>query len=193
MRTVVVHCHPLADSFVAAVRDRALAGLGAAGHDVDLLDLYADGWRCEGDDRPAAGEPSDDPVAGHAGRLRAARALVLVYPTWWGGQPAMLKDWLDRVWPVAAGPGPSRPWPWPQGRGGLRGLRRLVAVTTHGSPKWVNAIEGEAGKRVVLRQLRLDCHPLARSTWLALYGVDQSDRARKQAFLDRVGRTMARL
>ena len=31
-------------------------------------------------------------------KLQAAEALVLVFPTWWFGFPAMLKGWFDRVW-----------------------------------------------------------------------------------------------
>jgi putative NADPH-quinone reductase len=197
VNVLLVHCHPLEDSFVAVVRDRARRGLEAAGHDVDLLDLYAEGWRCEGEEPPEddADDP-DDRVTGHAARLRSATGVVLVYPTWWGGQPAMLQDWLDRVWPAAtgasrAGRGPPRIWS--RDGEGLRGVRRLVAVTTHGSPKWINAVEGEAGKRAVHRRLRLDCHPLARATWLAMYGVDRSDAAGRQAFLDRVEAKLGQL
>jgi putative NADPH-quinone reductase len=42
MRVLYVYCHPLADSFHAAIRHEALAGLAEAGHTVDLLDLYAE-------------------------------------------------------------------------------------------------------------------------------------------------------
>lgn len=44
MRVHLVYCHPSETSFTAAVRDRALAGLHAAGHDVRVSDLYADGF-----------------------------------------------------------------------------------------------------------------------------------------------------
>ena len=42
MRVLYVYCHPLPESFHAAIREEALAGLKAAGHEVDLLDLYAE-------------------------------------------------------------------------------------------------------------------------------------------------------
>jgi NAD(P)H dehydrogenase (quinone) len=42
MRVLYVYCHPLEDSFHAAIRTEALAGLQQAGHAVDLLDLYAE-------------------------------------------------------------------------------------------------------------------------------------------------------
>jgi len=42
MRVLYVYCHPLDDSFHAAIRSHALAGLKDAGHAVDLLDLYAE-------------------------------------------------------------------------------------------------------------------------------------------------------
>jgi len=72
-------------------------------------------------------------------------------------------------------------------------VRRLVAVTTHGSSKWINAIEGEGGKRTLTRSLRTMCHPLARTTWLALYGIDTASMPQRRAFLDRVERRLRRL
>ena len=65
-----------------------------------------------------------------------------------------------------------------------------MAITTHGSSKLVNALEGEVGKRMVTRTLRAVCHPLARTSWIALYGIDTATDAQKAAFLDRVGRRL---
>jgi NAD(P)H dehydrogenase (quinone) len=207
VRVLVVSAHPVPDSYVAAVRAAALRGLVAAGHDVDDLDLYAerfqsalplDEWvrhRWTGDrprpDGPRPDAPLPDDVAAHAARLRAADALVLVYPTWWGGPPAIMKGWFDRVWVEGVAYRLS-----PQGRRTrheLRHIRYLVAVTTHGSPKRINAVEGEPGKRLVLRQLRAACHPLVRTRWIACYGIDQSHEAARRAFLGRVERSMAEL
>jgi putative NADPH-quinone reductase len=138
------------------------------------------------------GQPArPDDVQAHAARLEWADALVLVYPTWWGAQPAILWGWLDRVW--IEGVAFTRPPRVRRARPSLRNIRHLVAITTHGSPKWINAIEGEPGKRVVLRRMRTCCHPRATTRWIALYGVDRSDDAERQAFLRRVERSMAAL
>jgi putative NADPH-quinone reductase len=103
----------------------------------------------------------------------------------------MLKGWIDRVW--AAGVA----WDMPEGasvvRPLLRGLRRLVVVTTHGSSKFVNALEGESGKRTVTRSIRAMCSRRARTTWCALYGIDTQPESKRVAFLERVERTLAAL
>ncbi len=39
-----MYCHPLAGSYIAAVRDRVLVGLEAASHEVRVTDLYAEGF-----------------------------------------------------------------------------------------------------------------------------------------------------
>jgi putative NADPH-quinone reductase len=194
MRVLVVHCHPDPDSLVAAARDRVLAGLASGGHDVRLTDLYAEGFdpRFDAADRRDHLRPGTHPsLARHADDLRWCEALVLVYPTWWSGQPAMLKGWIDRVWACGVA------WDLPSGRNRLRPLlrnvRRIVAVTTHGSSKLVNAVEGEVGKRTVTRALRLLCHPRCRTTWIALYRVDTAPERDRVAFLDSVERRLARL
>jgi NAD(P)H dehydrogenase (quinone) len=193
-RALVVYCHPSPDSFVAAVRDRVVAGLTDAGAEVRLTDLYADGFEpgFTAIDRQRHLEPGTDPsIRHHADDLAWCDTLVLVYPTWWSGQPAMLKGWIDRVWVNGVA------WSLPPGanrlRAELRNVRRLVAVTTHGSPKWINMIEGENGKRTVTRSLRTMCHPLARTTWLAMYGLDSATPEQRAAFLDRVARRVRRL
>jgi len=193
-RALVVYCHPLEQSFVAAVRNRVTSTLTGAGAEVRLNDLYADGFdpAFSSVERANHLEPGTDPaVSSYADDLRWCDTLVLVYPTWWSGQPAMLKGWMDRVWVNDVA------WTLPEGadrlRPGLRNVRRLVAVTTHGSSKFVNMIEGETGKRTLTRSLRTMCHPLARTTWLAMYGIDNASDTERQAFLDRVERRIGRL
>ena len=193
-RVLVVHCHPDPQSFVAAVRDRVLAGLDAGGAEVRVEDLYADGFDplLGADEHRRHLEPGiGADLERYAADLRWCDTLVLVYPTWWAGQPGMLKGWIDRVWTCGVAftvpPGTSALRPE------LRNIRRLVAVTTHGSPKYVNALEGEGGKRTLTRSLRAMCHPLARTTWLAMYGVDTASSDERERFLARVERRARRL
>ncbi|MGL4728346.1 MAG: NAD(P)H-dependent oxidoreductase, partial [Bosea sp. (in: a-proteobacteria)] len=102
MRILLVYCHPCTESFGAALRDTASAALTLAGHEVDLIDLYAEGFDpvMGASERRGYHTPGDIevPVADHLARLRQAEGLIFIYPTWWYGPPAMLKGWLDRVW-----------------------------------------------------------------------------------------------
>ena len=195
MRVHLVYCHPSETSFTAAVRDRAMVGLHAAGHDVRVSDLYADGFvlelsAWERTNHLAPPETKPD-IAEYAANLRWCEALVLVYPTWWAGQPAMLKGWIDRVW--VAGVAYELPEGANRIRPRLHNIRRIVAITTHGSTKLVNALEGEGGKRIVTRSLRVLCSKRARTTWIALYNIDRSTDARRAAHLARVEQAMCEL
>jgi putative NADPH-quinone reductase len=195
VKVYVVYCHPDPESFTAAVRRRTVDTLAAAGHEVLETDLYAD----EFDPTFSLQEridyltvPAIDPaIAVYCERLRWCEALVFVYPTWWSGQPAMMLGWLDRVL--------RRGIAWDQAEGEVRitpqltNVRRLVAITTHGSSRLVNLVEGETGRRVIGRALRILCHRFARTTWLALYNIDRSTASERRAFLDRVERRMRRL
>lgn len=194
-RVWVVSCHPSAESLTAASCERVLAGLAIAGHEVRHTDLYADGFdpaMPAHERRHHLDAPDTKPaIAAHVESLRWCDTIVFVYPTWWSGQPAMLKGFIDRVFVHGVA------WDLPPGASRLRPrlhhVHRLVAVTTHGSSKWVNALEGEGGKRIITRSLRALCHPLARTTWLALYDVDRRAPADIRRFLDRVEGRLARL
>ena len=66
-------------------------------------------------------------------------------------------------------------------------------ITTHGSSKFVNFLEGQTGRRVIGRSVRVLCHKFARTTWLALYNIDRCSLLEREAFLDRVEHRMRRL
>jgi NAD(P)H dehydrogenase (quinone) len=193
----MVLCHPLPDSLVAEAHRRALAALESAGHEVRTSDLYAEGFRPELSRAehahhldPPERTPGVDDLTTHFDNLRWCDHLVLVYPTWWSGQPAMLKGWIDRVWAYGVAfdlpDGAARIAPL------LGNIRTITAVTAHGSSKLTNMFEGESGKRVVTRSLRVLCSRRCTTRWIACYGTDRSTQQARSAFLDRVERRMRR-
>ncbi|WP_426957901.1 NAD(P)H-dependent oxidoreductase [Muricoccus radiodurans] len=192
MRVLLVHCHPRPDSLSAALASAVRAALEGAGHEVDWRDLYAEGFDpvLGAEER---GRYHDVPgnllgLEDHAASLRAAEALVLVYPTWWYGLPAMLKGWLDRVWaPGVAfhlGAGAIEP--------GLKNIRRLAVVTTYGSPWWLLLYFGRPDRKLIGRGLRRLCAPGCRLDWHALTRMDGRSPAECAAFLRRVEHAFAR-
>jgi NAD(P)H dehydrogenase (quinone) len=195
VKVYVVYCHPDQASFMAAIRDRAVSALQQAGHELRVSDLYADEFEPvlslqERVDHHAPPETKTE-VLEYCRHLQWCDALVFVYPTWWSGQPAMLKGWLDRV--LIRGVA----WDLPEGASRITPLlgnvRRLVIVTSHGSPAWVNMLEGQTGRRIISRGVRVLCHRFARTTWLAMYGVDHSTPTDRAEFLERVERRLQRL
>ena len=102
MRVVVVVAHPGPNSFSHAIASIAGTTLNAGGHEVTMLDLYAENFRTAMtfDERVAYHSPQpilDPIVERHALLVKQAEALVFIYPTWWSIMPAILKGWLERV------------------------------------------------------------------------------------------------
>jgi putative NADPH-quinone reductase len=192
---LLVFAHPSRESLNGAVLTRVLQGLARAGHEVRLRDLYAEQFEARlsvAEKRAHLDAPESKPqLARDFDDLRWCDTLVFVHPTWWGAQPAILKGWFDRAF--AAGVA----WNLPPGatniRPGLTNVRRIVTVTTHGSPWRVNALQGVPGRRIANRGLRAVCHPLCRTSWIALYSLDRGTASRRERFLRRVERRMARL
>ncbi len=192
-----MHSHPDPESFNRAVRDTAVTALTTAGHHVDVIDLYADGF----DARLTAAErivyetdkPILDPlVQRYADLVKKCEALVFVYPTWWWGMPALMKGWLERVMVMGVSfdlhPETRRVVP------GLRDVRRIVGISTYGSTHASMLLFNDAGRRLVMRCVRVLC-PLrtTRAKWLALYDVDRSTEHDRLAFLRRVETAMEKL
>lgn len=196
-RFLVVFAHPHPDSFSSALCRTATDALTAAGHHVDVIDLYADDFdpRLTAPER-AAYESPNPILCAHIDRyadlVRRAEGLVFVYPTWWWGLPAILKGWLDRVLVPGVSfvldPTTNKVKP------GLTNMRTIVGISTYGSSKISMRFFNDGGRRNIMRCIRvLGPRLQCRGTWLALYHLDGSSLQQRVDFLGRVQATMGRL
>src|SRR5262245_7375112 len=131
MRVHVVYANPSSNSFAAAVHRHIVESLATRGHQVDDLDLYADHFQpvltlAEREAYYGVGANLAG-VEKYVERLQAAEALVLCYPTWWYGMPAILKGWFDRIWL----PGVAFHNTAGGIKRGLTNIGKLVVVTTY--------------------------------------------------------------
>ncbi len=140
MNILVVTAHPLENSLCAALSGHIVSRLKSFGHTIVVENLYAAQFDPVLSDHERKGYYADrydaTAVANEAQRLEKAEVLVMVFPTWWFGFPAILKGWFDRIWVPgvaydhASDFGPIRPR--------LDGLRNAFVVTTLGAPWWVD-------------------------------------------------------
>jgi len=193
-RCLVVTAHPAERNLTARLAGALAAAAVAQGAEVRRCDLAQAGF----DPRLTAAERGSyyGSFAGEAAAEMAdlawAEVLVLVFPTWWFGFPAVLKGWFDRVWAPglaydhAPDFGPMIPR--------LQGLRAVLAVTTMGAPAWVDWL---VLRRPLRRVLRLGivrpCAPQARVVWRALYRAEDLRPDRLARFEARVVRDLADL
>lgn len=192
MHVLLIYAHPVETSFNAAIRDRIGAALTPR-HTVDLLDLHAEGFdpvmsRAE---RLGYHDLSTNTLAlaDHVARLRAAEALVLCFPAWSFGPPAILKGWLDRIMMPGVGfhlkPGGGV-------RGGLTHLAKLAGVVTYGQTRLRATLMGDYPRKIVRRYLRRNVGMGKPAIFLAHYAMNVSTAATRERFLDRVGEAMER-
>jgi NAD(P)H dehydrogenase (quinone) len=155
MNILIVYAHPEPLSLNGAIKNFTVERLQAAGHTVQVSDLYAMKWKpaLDADDSldGAATErfvaAQDSKRAFEAGRQSADIALeqqkllwadtvILQFPLWWFSMPAILKGWVERVYAYGfaygVGEHSDRRWGERYGEGSLAGKRAMLIVTAGG-------------------------------------------------------------
>jgi putative NADPH-quinone reductase len=191
MRILYIYCHPLPESFHAAIRRKALTALAAAGHQVDLLDLYAEKFDpvLSEDSRRHYHDVSRNQIGleNYVARLTGAEALVLQFPTWCFGLPAMLKGFFDRmILPGVAfdltNPAHAKPM--------LHNITRIVGIVTYGRPRYMALWMSDPPRKIVKRYVRWFTGGRARVDYYPLYHMNVATDTRRKAFLDKIGREL---
>lgn len=193
MKCLVVTTHPLAASLCKQLTTHVTDQLRAQGHEVIVEDLY------EGAFNPAltsterstyyADTYDTTDVSTQVDNLLTAEGLILVFPTWWFGFPAMLKGWFDRVW----GPGiafdntddfgPIKPR--------LNNLKKTMVITTVGSPWWVDRlIMRQPVRRIVKRALLGACAANSSLQFFSLYESEKLDEQKVKRFKGKVSKAI---
>jgi NAD(P)H dehydrogenase (quinone) len=160
MRIFIVHAHPEPMSFNGALTIAASEALEAAGHEVVVSDLYEMGFdpvsdrrnfatvldagyfRQQAEEAHAALEDGFAPdIQAEMDKLFWCDVLILQFPLWWFGLPAILKGWVDRVF--ASGGKVYGGGRWYE-RGVFAGKRAMCSVTI-GGPASMYAEDGVNG------------------------------------------------
>ncbi len=191
-RALVLFAHPCPESFSAALHTRVVETLTARGWEVDDCDLNAEGFSPVLTEAERRGYhdvgPNLAPVQPYVERVQAAQALVLVFPVWNFGYPAILKGFFDRVFL----PGVSFRLEAGKVRPNLTHIRKLAAVTTYGGTRLRAILAGDPPRHVVKRALWHVTRP-EKLRYLALYDMNRASDAQRAGFLAHVGREMERL
>ncbi len=203
MKVLIVHAHPEPCSFTAAMRDTAAATLTAAGHTVEISDLYADGFDpiAKAADFSARHDPEylvyaleqrhgweSETIAAdirrELDRVLWSDLLIFNFPLYWFSVPAILKGWIDRVLLSGVTYGGKRFYE----RGGLAGRKGLLALSLGGR-------EHMFGERAIHGPLEDMLRPLLRGTLyyvglevlppFAAYHVPYIDDASRRGILER--------
>jgi NAD(P)H dehydrogenase (quinone) len=147
MNTFIVFAHPEPKSFNGALFESAAHVLAAAGHTVVTSDLYRMGFNPVSDRRnfTTVKEPEflklqieETHASEHDGfapeieaeirKIEACDLMILQFPLWWFGLPAILKGWVDRVLAMGRTYGYGNIY----ATGKFRGKRALLSLTTGG-------------------------------------------------------------
>src|SRR5579864_5360263 len=148
MRVFIVHAHPEAKSFSGAMTRTATEALRAAGNEVVLSDLYAMGFNPVSDRRNFTTVKDPERLRQQAEEAYAAQhdgfspdiqaemdklfwcdTLILQFPIWWFGLPAILKGWVDRVFASGGRTYGGGKW---YDRGVFVGKRAMCSLTVGG-------------------------------------------------------------
>src|ERR1700752_2972884 len=159
MNVFVLYAHPVESSYNAGLHQMIVERLIAKGHTVDDCDLYAEDF----DPRLTRAErlgyhdvpPNVDCVGEYVERVRRADALVLSYPVWNYGFPAILKGFFDRVFL----PGVSFKMVNGKVRPSLHNIRKVAAVTSYGGSRFRAMLMGDPPRKIIQRLIRATVKP----------------------------------
>ena len=153
MEVLILQAHPSENSFNQAILDTTLVSLQRSGINPTLIRLGKEKLRAD----TALKKPS---------------ALILIYPTWWGGYPASLMQWINEMYQIQSDL--------------LQDVRTIMSITTHGSSKFINLLQGEWGRSYTKNRIAKICDNSVQLKWTSLYKIDRCTDEELKNYLAKV-------
>ncbi|MGF1758733.1 NAD(P)H-dependent oxidoreductase [Photobacterium sagamiensis] len=186
MNYLIVLAHPLENSLCSHLSDKTINHLINQGHEVTVKNLYQEEFNpvLTQSERRSYYESQFDvsKLNGEINQLIEAECLVLIFPTWWFGFPAILKGWFDRVWAPgyaynhASDLGSITPC--------LDNLKEVKVITTLGSPWWADVfILWKPVYRVLKIALLGACAKNCKLKMFSFYNSENASKTRVNNFV----------
>lgn len=135
MRSLVIYAHLNPFSFNHAIKEEVVRLLKEMEHEVKVSDLYEMDFKAvlkpEDLNLMYSGSVAAD-VKVEQEKITWAERLILVYPIWWTGFPAILKGYIDRVFSYGFAYSFDE-----KGRIQLLKSKRALLISTHGQSEMI--------------------------------------------------------
>ncbi|QJB29795.1 NAD(P)H-dependent oxidoreductase [Chitinophaga oryzae] len=145
MKVLIVLAHPEPRSLNASLKNAAAGILQRHGHEVAITDLYRQQWEASAGRQDFPALPADErliysavskkayldneqspDISTEQEKIKWADVILLQFPLWWFGMPAILKGWIDRTFTNGFGYGTGGRY----GNGTLKGKKVMLMITT---------------------------------------------------------------
>lgn len=145
--TLVIYAHPNTGGHNEQILEQVRHELILKEVDFEIIDLYAIGYNpilADKEHYTRGNKHLSSQNKELQKKIAAAKYLVVIFPVWWGGMPAILKGFFDRVL-TSHFAYRYVPLPLPlfdlkfRPVGLLKGKRAAVFMTI-GSPKWIHTL-----------------------------------------------------
>ncbi|UAY70343.1 NAD(P)H-dependent oxidoreductase [Bacillus paralicheniformis] len=189
MQTAVIFAHPNPNSFNGAILNQVIKALEDGKHSYDVIDLYKDRFDpvLLFDEKKRRSDMKHDPETAEYRRIvKNADHLIFIYPLWWGGMPAIMKGFIDRVF--AAGEAYTYQGKLPKG---LLKARTASVYYTADAPSWYLRFWRRDADWVTVKDVMLKFCGVRRGRRLLFAGVKDSSDGKRTQWLDRVYRSIA--
>jgi len=189
LKTLLVIAHPQQNSLCRHLAQETKAHLQSRGYEITVKDLYKESFDpvLTAQERDSYYSDCFDvaEVENDIRQLQEAECLILLFPTWWFGLPAILKGWIDRIWV------PGYAYLHAEDMTGIKPnlhkLKEVRVITTLGSPWWVDRfIMGRPVRKILKIGIVGACTSGCDFKMLSLYNSESLTEEKVQQFIARI-------
>lgn len=181
MNILIIYAHPNQQSFNSAILKVVQEKL-SKNHKVNTIDLYEEKFdpilRFDNTHKRRDLNTVTD-MEKYRNLITWADHIIFIYPIWWGGMPAILKGFIDRVF--------TADFAYSYGKRGLIGKlqgKSAWIITTHNTPSFVLPFIQDYGK--VLKNQILKICAVAPVKLTQLTNVEKISDEQRQQFLESI-------
>jgi NAD(P)H dehydrogenase (quinone) len=191
MQNLILLAHPTKGSFCHSITERVQQTLQELDVDTNIRDLYAmkfDPVMTDEDIEKSKQNDLPAEIKTEQKLILDADFITLIYPVWWGGMPAILKGYIDRVFTYG--------FAFTSGERGPIGLlkeKKILSFVTHGAPKEVYEKQGMYSAMNTISNKAVVEFSGMKSLINKYYSsISQVDESTKEIFLEDVESTIKR-
>ena len=189
MKSTIILAHPWHGSYNKVLLDTVVDSLKAKGKSINIIDLYKDNFNPALMEEELAvymkGKALDPLVHKYQELLLESEELILIFPIWWYGMPAILRGFFDKVMVDGFAFAPDE-----QGKlhGKLDNIKHTTLISTSEIPTWyLKYVTGDSIRKPFMSRTLTDLG-IYKSVWFNKGRVGSSTDESRKEFINKIAK-----